>query len=119
MPEILAGAGILFGILILMRLFVSANPGTLAVGVRYAGVGALGLTAATLFYLRRIDLGLLAAGMAYGLFTNGHILPRGFPFGMFFPYGGASSRRRRRGPSAGQSSKVATAWLELELEHDS
>src|SRR5277367_4490750 len=113
MPEILIGAALLIGILVLLRLFITANPASLVRALRYAGVAVLGLASAGLFYLRRVDLGLLAGSMAWGLYTKGHILPGGWPsFYGFNPRFGGSSyspRSRRSGPQSGQTSRVATA----------
>jgi hypothetical protein len=126
MPEILIGIAVLVGILIFFQLFISASPRALANALRLTGVGALAVTAAVLFYLRQMTFGFVAASMAWGLYTQGHVWPsgwpgRGFPFLWWFPTGGSSrgSRRPRgRGPQAGQTSRVATAWLEIELNHD-
>ncbi|HEY1708647.1 MAG TPA: DnaJ domain-containing protein [Rhizomicrobium sp.] len=126
MPEILIGAAVLIGILVLLRLFVAAQPASLVRALRYAGVGVLSIAAIALFYLRYVDLGLIVGGMAYGLYTKGHILPGGWPPAYGFRYRftgspyGASSRRRSRnsGAQSGQTSRVATAWIEIELDHD-
>lgn len=125
MPEILIGIAVLVGILIFLQLFISASPSALARALRLTGVGALAAAAALLFYLRQITFGLIAASMAWGLYTQGHIWPsgwpgRGFPF-VWFPTGGSyrgPRRPRSRGPQAGQTSRVATTWIEVELNHD-
>lgn len=123
MPEILLGLAALVGILVLLRLFVSANPSTLVRAIRYAGVVLLALAAGWLFYIREIGYGFLVGGMAWGLYTNGHIWPS-FHFGPFgmFNYGGGARRSRGRSRSSsasGQTTRVTTAWVELELDHDS
>jgi hypothetical protein len=123
MPEILLGAAILIGALVLLRLFVTANPSTLVKAIRYAGVVVLVLAAALLVYLREIGYAFIVAGMAWGLYTNGHIWPA-FNFGPFgmFRYGATAGRRRRSGSKgssqSGQTSRVATDWVEIELDHD-
>jgi hypothetical protein len=123
MPEILLGAAVLIGILVLLRLFVTAQPSSLVRALRYAGVGVLGVVSAALFYLRRVDLGLLAGSMAWGLYTKGHIFPGGWPiYRMPFSFRGSSygsrSQRGSTGSQSGQTSRVATAWIEIELDHD-
>jgi hypothetical protein len=128
MPEILLGLAVLAVVLFLLRMFVTANPAALVRALRYAGVAALGGVAAFLFYLRRVDLGFIAGGMAYALYTQGHVFPQGFQGfltrGSFFRsilfggLGGGPRRPRGTGPKGGQTSRVATAWLDLELDHD-
>ncbi|HEX2593052.1 MAG TPA: DnaJ domain-containing protein [Rhizomicrobium sp.] len=127
MPEIFLGIAALIGVLILLQVFLSTNPAALARAVRYAGAGILAVVAAALIYIRQFTFGFLAASMAWGLFTKGHLWPsawptRGFPFIWWFPTGGTYRGPRssqRRGPQAGQTSSVSTAWIEIELNHDS
>jgi hypothetical protein len=129
MVDVLIGLAVLAVILFLLRMFVTANPAALVRALRYAGVAALAGVAAFLVYLRRIDLGFIAGGMAYALYTQGHVFPQGIQGfltrGSFFRSflfggipGGSRSRRPRTGPQSGQTSRVATAWLDLELDHD-
>jgi hypothetical protein len=121
MPEFIAGAAIIVGLLVLLFAFANASPRTLARAVRYAGVGVLAMIAGGLIYIRQFVLGFFFGSMAWGLYTNGHIWPtRNF---FFTPFGFAwrtSSRTQARRPGAtrGQTSQVATAWLEIELSHD-
>lgn len=128
MPEILIGIAALVGILILLQLFISASPRALARAIRLVGVAGLAIAAGVLFYLRQSTFGFIAACMAYGLFTQGHIYPsgwpaRGFPFAWWFPMAGLfRAPRRPRGRTSSQSgrtSRVATVWIEVELDHDS
>ena len=55
MPEILLGLAALVGVLVLLRLFVTANPSTLVRAVRYAGVVLFALAAAWLSPLAKLD----------------------------------------------------------------
>jgi hypothetical protein len=107
MGEILLGAVALVLIIFLIRAFVGASPSALAKSLRYAGAGALALAALGLFLIERPAVGAFLASMAWGLFTGGHVWPGGWP------------HFRRRTPSGGQSSSVRTAWLDMELDHDS
>lgn len=127
MPEILIGIAVLVGILILLQLFISASPRALARAIRLVGVAGLVVAAGVLFYLRQGTFGFIAACMAYGLYTQGHIYPsgwpaRGFPFVWWFPMAGlfrGPRRSRGRSSQSGQTSRVATGWIEVELDHDS
>jgi hypothetical protein len=107
MGEILLGLVALILIVVLLRAFVGTNPAALARALRYVGAGALALAALGLFLVERPAVGAFLASIAWGLFTGGHVWPGGWP-----NYG-------RRAPSGGQSSSVRTAWLEMELDHDS
>ena len=126
MPEILIGIAVLVGILILLQLFISASPRALARAIRLTGVAALAIGAGVLFYLRQSTFGFIAACMAYGLYTQGHIYPsgwpgRGFPFAWWFPMAGlfrGPRRPRGRSSQSGQTSRVGTGWIEVELDHD-
>ncbi|HUO87814.1 MAG TPA: DnaJ domain-containing protein [Rhizomicrobium sp.] len=107
MGEILLGAVALVLIVFLLRAFVGANPAALVKTLRYAGAAALALAAVGLFLIERPAVGAFLASMAWGLFTGGHVWPGGWPH-----YG-------RRAPTGGQASGVRTAWLDMELDHDS
>jgi hypothetical protein len=119
MPELLLGIAVLVGLLILLRLFVTTSPSAIVRALRHIGTGVLALAGLTVAIVgRRVDLGLLLGSMAWGLYTNGHLWPHGWPiYGRRF--GGAYSRGRSRGaPRSGQTSRVATSWIEIELQHD-
>ncbi|MDB5590489.1 DnaJ domain-containing protein [Enterovirga sp.] len=104
-------AGLAAAILLwwLVKMFARAKPGDVAKLVRNLG-GALALGAAGLLALRgRIDMAfLVGSGGAWLLGWNG--LPA--PFG-----GGAAWGGRAR--TAGSVSRVRSASLEMELDHDS
>jgi len=126
MPAIFLGAASLIGVLVLVRLFVAANPRALAQAVRYSGVALLVAAAAALFYIRYTVLAFIALSMAWGLYTRGHIWPNTRPMG-FFPFyrwfapgnfPGGSRRGTRSGSQEPRSSRVQTAWLDLELHHE-
>lgn len=114
MVPLILGAVALTVILFLGRLFVGADPKALARGLRYSGSGLLAVAALALLAVDRISLALIAGSMAWGLFTRGHIWPGGWPYGLRRPPSG----RARARPQGGQTTTVRTAWLEVELDHD-
>ena len=113
MGEILLGIVALVLIIFLLRGFVGANTTALVKVLRYAGAIALAGLAIGLFLTERPAAGAFIASMAWGFFTRGHLWPGGWPH-----YG--SIGRRWSGPSSSsQTSNVRTAWLEMELDHES
>ena len=106
----LLGAIALITLIFLLRAFVSVDPKALVKALRYVGAGALGLFAVWLFVTDRFAPGMFIASAAWGLFTRGHVWPGGWPH-----YGLPGGSRT----STGQSTGVRTAWLEMELDHDS
>ena len=117
MGEVLLGILALVFIMFMLRMFVTANPKTLVKMLRYAGAVALAGLAVWLFLSERIGGAVFMASAAWGLFTGGHIVPGGWPHYRFpFPGGGGRTSRTSAG---GQTSRVRTAWVEMELDHDS
>ena len=112
MIDLLIGAFALVLILILMHGFTRADPKSLVKAVRYLGAGALVLLAA--FFLVRgiVPAAVLLGSMAYGVFTGGRVWPGGWPHWQF-PHSGRGPRTQ-----PGQSTRVATDWVEMELDHD-
>jgi hypothetical protein len=108
MGEVLLGAVALIFVVFLLRTFIGANPKALAKVLRYAGALALGGLAVGLFVTERPAAGAFIASIAWGVFTGGHAWPGGWPHW-----------NRRSTPSQGRASSVRTAWLEMELDHDS
>jgi hypothetical protein len=109
MGEVLLGAIALIFLIFLLRGFVGANPKALVKVLRYAGAIALGGVALGLFATERPAAGAFLASIAWGVFTGGHAWPGGWPHW----------RGRPAAASQGQTSSVRTAWLEMELDHDS
>src|SRR6185295_14184797 len=109
MGEVLLGAVALVAIIFLLRGYVGADPKALVKALRYAGAAALGAFALFLVFTDRIGAAVFIASAAWGLFTRGHIWPGGWP-NYSFP------GRTRSSP--GQTTSVRTAWLEMELDHD-
>jgi len=112
MIDLLIGAFALVLVLILMHGFTRADPKSLVKGVRYLGAGALVILAA--FFLVRgiVPAAVLLGSMAYGVFTGGRVWPGGWPH-WHFPNPGGGARTQ-----TGQSTRGATNWVEMELDHD-
>src|ERR1700739_750088 len=112
MGPLLLGAVLLVLIVMLLRAFAFADPRALARVIRYTSAGALGVFTLLLFFTGRIAPAFVLGSMAWGLATGGPVCPQGWPN---FP--GAGTWRSK--PTAGGSTAVRTAWLEMELDHDS
>jgi len=118
MVPIVLGVLALLVLLVLGHLFARADPKLLAKALRYVGAGLLGASSLALFTLDRVGLGFLFAGMAYGLFTGGHVWPGGWPYRFRRP----QPRKQSQGGStqstrSADTTRVRTDWLELELHH--
>lgn len=88
-----------------MRAFAQANPANVARRLRIGG-GAVSLLAAALFMLRGLEVIAIPLGMFGSWLIWGRTLP---------PWlGGGGSARR----SSGQTSRITTDHLEMELDHD-
>jgi hypothetical protein len=100
---LLGGVAILCGLLLLLYLFVNADPARLARAVKWGGIGSGAV----------ILLGLL-------VLTEGRVLTLVVPLLAVLP----ALRRIRsifgglHGPSAGHSSTVETAYIRMLLDHD-
>lgn len=91
---ILAGAGL--ALVLVLRIFLRASPATLATGLKRAAALALLLAAAGLVLLRQVWLAVPVAILGITLLMAA----------------------RRRGPSAGGTSTVRSAGLEMTLDHE-
>ena len=109
MIDLLIGAFALILILTLLHGFTQADPKALVKALRYLAAVALVLIAA--FFLVRgiVPAAVLLGSMAYGVFTGGRVWPGGWPHWQL-PGG-------PRTPT-GQTTRVATDWIEMELDHD-
>ena len=113
MGPILLGAAALAILLLLVRLYVGADPKALVKALRYVGAGILLLIALALFFTERIGAAFFVAAAAWSLFTNGHLWPGGWPhYGFPGGWGGGAKSQ------PGQSTSVRTGWIEVELDHD-
>src|SRR4051812_31083814 len=98
MLYLIGGLLLLFGLMLLGRLFVSADPRTLARFVRW---GAIGLAAAAVVALAvsgRLSVLLALAAGLFPLLRRLHSLLGGL-----------------RGPAAGTTSEVETAYIRMSL----
>jgi hypothetical protein len=107
---ILLGTLALVAVIGLLWLFITSNPKALANVLRYIGAAVLFGFAIFLFLNERIGGAVFLATMAWGLFTGGRVWPGGWPR---YNFPGQRSK-----PGGGQSTRVATDWIELDLDHD-
>jgi len=104
-PLFLLGIALLIGFFLLARAFVSADPKSLARGVRYTTIG---VTVIVVVFLA--VTGRLGTAMAIGAF----MVP------MVLRWRSLINRvRAAAGPSDGQTSTVETMYLRMWLDHDS
>lgn len=105
MINLLYGAAILAALWWVSRLFAGANPAALARGLKVAG-GVLALGGAATLGLRgRFDMAVLLGGIgAWLLGWNGLRMPS---------FGGRPAQ-----PKVGSVSRVRSAMIEMELDHD-
>ena len=105
MPYFLAGLALLLLLILAARRFASASPQRLAAAFRKT-LGGLALTAAAFLFIR----GAITLAIPLGVFGLS-LLGKGVP-GFGNPFGSTDK-------SPGQTSKVRSASLEMELDHDS
>src|SRR5258705_13117328 len=110
MAPLLLGAFVLILILALLRAFVGADPKALVKSLRYVGAAILGIFAILLAVGNRWGPAMFLGSMAWGLFTNGHIWPGGWPH---YPDGPSSGSR----PGQGESTSVRKPWVEIGPDH--
>ena len=104
MISLLSGAALLFALWWLARQFAAANPATLATRLRQGG-GVVALVLAAIMLLRGlIDMAIMIGGAGGWLLGWGGLLPGGWG--------------RKATPKAGAVSRVRSAMIEMELDHD-
>ena len=101
MLYLLGGFAILGGVLLLIYLFVNADPARLARGLKVTGIVIAVVAVATLAVSGRLAALLMPLAMLMPLLIRVR-----------------SILDRYRPPSGGQSSTVATAFLRMTLDHD-
>src|SRR5512138_3320355 len=112
MPTLIAGAVAVVTLYLLLQMFRAANPAVLARAIKLGG-GVVALAVAAFTGLK----GELAVAIPLGIFGAGllgwtPLMTSGFPnIGGLF--GGGATR------SPGQTSRVRSPFLEMQLDHDS
>src|SRR6266852_6381249 len=101
MLYLLGGFAVLSGFLLLIYLFINADPARLARGLKVSGIVIAVLAVATLAVSGRLAALLMPLAMLMPLLIRVR-----------------SVLDRNRPPSGGQSSKVETAFLRMTLDHD-
>src|SRR5689334_11929249 len=103
-PLFLLGIALLVGFYLIARAFVTADPKSLAKGVRYTSIG---VTVVVVVFLA--VTGRLGIAMAIGAFV----------FPVVLRWRSLMSRvRAARGPAEGQISAIETLYLRMWLDHD-
>ncbi|HUZ67740.1 MAG TPA: DnaJ domain-containing protein [Beijerinckiaceae bacterium] len=111
MPELLIAALILWGLVVGLKWFAHANPATLAKAIKRGGGLALLLVAGLLLIRGSVEAAAGVGGL--GLWLFGWIASPSLVRGLRWGPGASRSRK-----SAGGASKVRSALLEMELDHD-
>ena len=106
MLYLLIGVGVLVLGLMALRAFAQANPANVARRLRIAG-GTVALLGAALLLVRGLEAIAIPLGMLGSWLIWGRTMP---------PWLGGGGNARR---TSGQTSRVVTEHLEMELDHDS
>lgn len=101
---LLIGVGVLLVIYGTMRSFAQANPRSLATALRWTAIVGGGAVALWLLATGRLNQALMMGAALLPLFMRWKSI--------------FATMRNARGPAAGQSSDVETAWLRMSLDHD-
>ncbi|CAO3459014.1 hypothetical protein [Azospirillum argentinense] len=103
----LLGIALVAGLAMLARVFVSADPRTLATAVRYGGIALAAAAVVVLTLTGRLGTAMMLGAMAFPLLTRWRTLRDAFR---------PSSYGAARG---GQTSRIETLYLRMTLQHDS
>lgn len=112
MSAFLLGLAVLLMLAIGLHLAVRADPAKLARVLRYAGATIAGVSGLVFTFTGRMSIGLPLLAAAFWL------MGWGMPFGggrFQFPFGNMGGQTK----ATGQTSEIRTAYLYLELDHDS
>lgn len=102
----LLGIALVAGLAMLARVFVSADPRTLATAVRYGGIALAAVTVVILTLTGRLGTAMMLGALAFPLLTRWRTLRDAF-------------RPSSYGSSAGgQTSQIETLYLRMTLQHD-
>ncbi|NUB26037.1 DnaJ domain-containing protein [Azospirillum brasilense] len=102
----LLGIALVAGLAMLARVFVSADPRTLATAVRYGGIALAAVTVVVLTLTGRLGTAMMLGALAFPLLTRWRTLRDAFRPSS---YGTASG---------GQTSQIETLYLRMTLQHD-
>jgi DnaJ domain len=102
MLALVGGVTILVGLLLLVYLFVNADPAKLARGLKWTAIGAAGLLFLYLLLSERFALIWLPLTLAWPYLRRARSLFGGF----------------RGGTGGGQASEVSTPYLRMHLDHE-
>lgn len=105
MAWLVLGICLLVGLLLIGRWFVSADPASLARGMKWGAAGLLVMVAIFLALTGRLGLAVAAISFALPLVMRWRALSNRF--------------KAARGPTPNQKSGLRTATLEVTLDHDS
>jgi DnaJ-like protein len=112
MPTLIAGAVAVVTLYLLLQMFRAANPAVLARAIRIGG-GVLALAVAAFTGIR----GELAVAIPLGIFGAGLLGWSPFAASAFGNLGGLFGGGATRSP--GQTSRVRSQFLDMQLDHDS
>lgn len=103
----LLGIALVAGLAMLARVFVSADPHTLAMAVRYGGIALAAVTVVVLTLTGRLGTAMMLGALAFPLLTRWRTLRDAF-------------RPSSYGSSAGggKTSQIETLYLRMTLQHD-
>ena len=101
---LLIGIGVLLVVYGTMRSFTQANPRSLATALRWTAIAGGAAVALWLLATGRLNQALMMGAALLPLFMRWKAI--------------FANMRNARGPAAGQSSDVETAWLRMSLDHD-
>ncbi|WP_237907954.1 DnaJ domain-containing protein [Azospirillum brasilense] len=103
----LLGIALVAGLAMLARVFVSADPRTLATAVRYGGIALAAVTVVVLTLTGRLGTAMMLGALAFPLLTRWRTLRDAFRPSSY----GTSS-------GSGQTSQIETLYLRMTLQHD-
>ncbi|HEX2150804.1 MAG TPA: DnaJ domain-containing protein [Stellaceae bacterium] len=101
MLYLVGGVFLLFGLMLLARVFVNADPRTLARFVKWAAIALAVAAVIALAVSGRLSMLLALAAVLFPLLRRLHSVAGGL-----------------RGPSAGATSEIETAYVRMSLDHD-
>lgn len=104
MPLLILGLGLLVGIILLSRWFISADPRAMAKIVRVSGVAVAAAVILFLTITGRWGIAVVVASLLFPLIMNGRAV--------------MNRLKAARGPTAGQTSSLNTEYLSVALDHD-